>query len=150
MQDIDNEVLDGTSVSEALHRAAARVDGSLDQQLATLGLTSRQFLLLKSVALRDGINQMGLTDLTGIDRSTMTDMVGRLIDRGLLSRTKNPRDARAYIVRITDSGRRQMALAMPIVARIDDVVLKGIEPAPRQAFLLTLQAICAVPDRPGP
>jgi MarR family transcriptional regulator, temperature-dependent positive regulator of motility len=146
MQDSQDTFLYGTSISEALHRAAARIDGSLDQKLSTVGLTSRQYLLLKNASLHEGINQSRLTELTGIDRSTMTDMVSRLVSRGLLARTKNPLDARAYHVRITESGRQQLALAMPMATQIDDDLLGKIGPAPRQAFLQTLLSICELSD----
>ncbi len=153
MQDRENANQNEISISEVLHRAAARIDGKLDQHLSSLGLTSRQYLLLKSVAMHEGINQIGLTELTGIDRSTMTDMVGRLVTRGLISRSKNPFDARAYHVRITDSGQQLVDQAMPMATGIDDDLLSRIGPAPREAFVQTLRDICelsAAGEQPAP
>ena len=131
------------SASEALHRAAARIDAQLDQRLSKTGLTSRQYLLLKCVAGNDGINQVGLSELSGIDRSTMTDMVGRLVKRGLLVREKKPTDARAYCVKISDSGRQHLALAEPAATEIDAAVMKKIDPDFRRQFLQSLHAISA-------
>ena len=141
MQDNTNRCLDGTSVSELLHRAAARIDAHLDQRLANVGLTSRQYLLLKCVEANNGINQMGLTELSGIDRSTMTDMVGRLVTRGLLSRERKASDARAYAVSITDTGRQRLAVAGPIVIELDSSVINRLEPHLRDQFMQTLTAI---------
>jgi MarR family transcriptional regulator, temperature-dependent positive regulator of motility len=146
MQDSENANPNGISISEVLHRAAARIDGKLDHHLAAMGLTSRQYLLLKSVAVREGINQIGLTELTGIDRSTMTDMVGRLVTRGLLSRSKNPHDGRAYHVRITENGQQLVAQAMPLATGIDDDLLSRLGPVPREAFVQTLLDICELTD----
>lgn len=146
MQDCDNANSNGISISEVLHRAAARIDGKLDQHLAAIGLTSRQYLLLKSVGLHEGINQIGLTELTGIDRSTMTDMVGRLVTRGLLSRSKNPHDARAYHVRITENGQHLVAQAKPLADGIDDDFMSRIGPASREAFVQVLLDICVFSD----
>jgi MarR family transcriptional regulator, temperature-dependent positive regulator of motility len=146
MPDHVNSCLDAASVSEVLHRAAARIDASLDQGLATAGLTSRQYLLLKCVAANDGITQIGLTELSGIDRSTMTDMVGRLVSRGLLSREKKSTDARAYAVRITDSGRRHLDIGLPIAAKIDADVIATVAPEHRELFLSILLKIAMRPD----
>lgn len=129
------------SVSEALHRAAASLDGHMDRRLADIGLTARQFLLLKCVGANDGINQVGLSELSGIDRSTMTDMVGRLVSRGLLVREKRANDARAYCVRLTESGRRHLELAQPVAIEIDSAVLDKIAPELREKFLETLHLI---------
>lgn len=141
MSDNSNWCAGGASASEVLHRAAARIDARLDQRLSAAGLTSRQYLLLKCVAAHDGINQVGLSEQSGIDRSTMTDMVGRLVSRGLLMREKKPTDARAYSVRISDRGRQHLALAQPAAAEIDADVLDKIETSFRGQFLQSLQAI---------
>ncbi|MFZ1102753.1 MAG: helix-turn-helix domain-containing protein, partial [Hyphomicrobiaceae bacterium] len=39
---------------------------------------------------------------TGIDRSTLADIVRRLTRKGLLQRCRTNEDARAYAVRLTD------------------------------------------------
>ena len=126
-------------VSEVLHRAAARIDARLDQQLSEIGLTSRQYLLLRCVAENNGINQIGLTELTGIDRSTMTDMVGRLVARGLLVRQKKTTDARAYAVQITSTGTELLVRARPMADRIEASVVEKMPPGIREPFLETMK-----------
>lgn len=138
MQDNHDSLVCAVSPSEALHRAAARIDQRLDKRLAEFGLTSRQYLLLKCVGAQDGITQVGLSEMSGIDRSTMTDMVSRLVARNLLVRTKKASDARAYEVRLTEAGRQQLALAMPSVERIDTALLDKIAPHLRESFLQTI------------
>jgi DNA-binding MarR family transcriptional regulator len=146
MSDNNNWCADGASASEVLHRAAARIDSRLDQRLSAVGLTSRQFLLLKCVAANDGVNQVGLSKQSGIDRSTMTDMVGRLVNRGLLAREKKPNDTRAYCVMMTDSGRQHLAQAEPMVREIDRAVMEALEPDARNTFLQVLRAISETPE----
>ena len=50
------------------------------------------------------ISQTGLVEQTGVDRSTLADVVRRLVKKGLLQRKRTRRDARMYAVRLTAKG----------------------------------------------
>ena len=73
-------------------------------------LTPRQLAVLVTVANNEGLSQTGLVDRTGIDRSTLADIVRRLQRKGLLQRRRTKEDARAYAVKLTDEGRRVLRL----------------------------------------
>ena len=64
-----------------LHQVALPHD-AIFERWAVRGLTMRQLAVLTALAERDGVNQMTITQRTGIDRSTMTEIVGRLARRG--------------------------------------------------------------------
>src|ERR1700722_20452085 len=49
-------------------------------------LTKQQFTLLCALEQHDGASQTILVDITGIDRSTLAEMVRRMLEKGLLSR----------------------------------------------------------------
>jgi DNA-binding MarR family transcriptional regulator len=53
--------------------------------MGTSGLTPRQIVVLITVEQNEGISQTGIVDRTGIDRSTLADVVKRLKSRGLRS-----------------------------------------------------------------
>ena len=69
-------------------------------------LTPRQYAVLLTVAQNEGLNQTQLVELTGIDRSTLADVVRRMLKKGLLQRRRTRDDARAYAVKLTDEGRK--------------------------------------------
>ncbi len=56
-------------------------------------------------------SQTDLCDRTGIDRSTLADIVRRMVKAGLLERRRTRTDARKYSIRPTDSGLRAAARA---------------------------------------
>ena len=58
-------------------------------------LTPRQLAVLVTVAQNEGLSQTGLVDRTGIDRSTLADIVRRMQRKGLLQRRRTKEDARA-------------------------------------------------------
>ena len=51
-------------------------------------LTKQQFTLLCALEQNDGASQTALVEITGIDRSTLAEMVRRMLEKGLLSRER--------------------------------------------------------------
>jgi len=93
-----------TSLVHALHRASQAVEAVVEKQLADLGLTSRQATTLMAISGMSKSNQSELVEVTGIDRSTMADILRRLEIRGLIRRPRSKEDARARIVSLTAKG----------------------------------------------
>lgn len=75
-------------------------------RFAQLGgeITLRQFAVLAAVADAPGLSQVDLVRATGIDRSTLTEMLGRLEKRDLIARNTSEADARARAVTLTTQG----------------------------------------------
>lgn len=89
------------SVVHLLHRASQTAEDHLSRCAAFADVTPRQFSVLAAVAREPNVSQTELVNRTGIDRSTMADIVRRLVRNGLLSRSRTREDARAYAVRLT-------------------------------------------------
>jgi hypothetical protein len=76
---------------------------------------------------------------TGIDRSTLAELVARLIGKDLLARERSTLDARANTVRLTDAGRTAVHEAGPKVAQADARIMALVPGAKRDAFIKTLR-----------
>jgi DNA-binding MarR family transcriptional regulator len=105
------------------------------------GLTPRQYAVLVSVSENEGVSQTTLVESTGIDRSTLADIVRRMIKKGLLERRRTREDARAYAVRLSQEGRQKLHLAMPLAGRADDKLLASMSLEDRQRFIEMLSTI---------
>ena len=57
---------------------------------------------------------------------TVTKIVGRLRDDGLVTTASSERDARVTVVMLTDAGKQKVAEAMPLVGKIFDKGFKGM------------------------
>lgn len=82
--------------------------------LATLGLTAARFDLLY-VLHKQGelpITQRKLRVMLGVNRTTVSRMLGSLEALGLLSRTRSDLDRRTRVVRLTERGDRCMRVAV--------------------------------------
>lgn len=104
-------------------------------------MTPRQFAVLYTVAQNEGLSQTSLVDKTGIDRSTLADIIRRMLKKGLLQRRRTKEDARAYAVRLTDEGWRMLKAAEPMAKRVDDRILSVLSSQERERFLQDLAKI---------
>lgn len=108
------------SLTHLLHRACQIADGLFNEEAGATGLTSRQFAVIAAIAANRDISQTGLVVATGIDRSTVAEIVKRLLKRGLVKRRRTRQDARAYAVRLTDEGMDLLAKVEPAANRAEE------------------------------
>ena len=127
------------SPSHLLHRALQLALDIYAEEAGANALTQRQFAVLSAVQAKEGCTQSELVRATGIDRSTLAELVARLIGKNLLGRERSTLDARANTVRLTDEGRTAVAEAAPRVAAADARILALMPGARRDAFLKTLR-----------
>ena len=136
-----------TSVLHLLHRTGQYAEVIFTAELDSDKLTPRQYAVLLSVAANEDISQTGLVEATGIDRSTLADVVGRLESRGLLSRKRTRKDARTYAVRVTARGLEMLKMAKPVAVRTDERILSALRPNQRAEFKAALQEIVSAMKR---
>ena len=97
------------SALHLLHRAGQCAEVLFTNETGKADLTPRQYAILASVAQNPDISQTGLVEQTGVDRSTLADIVRRLVKKGLLQRKRTRRDARMYAVRLTAKGQSALS-----------------------------------------
>lgn len=104
-------------------------------------LTPRQYALLVAVAQNEGVSQTQLVEKTGVDRSTLADIVRRMLKKGLLQRRRTKDDARAYAVKLTDEGSRVLKAVGPLAKRVDEKILAVLPAAEQERFVQYLSSI---------
>ena len=123
------------SPSHLLHRVLQLALDIYAEECGQAGVTQRQFAVLAAVAENEGVTQTALVRATGIDRSTLADMVARMITKGHLERQRSSEDARANSVRLTAAGREALEAVRPMVAMADARILALLKPSKREGFL---------------
>ena len=131
------------SPTHLVHRVAQCAGDVFDAQTKEHHLTPRQVAVLTTAAENEGLSQTGIVDRTGIDRSTLADLVRRLKRKGLLERRRTKEDARAYAVKLTDQGRRVLRTIEPLAKKVDEQILAALPAKDRQLFIIALQSIIA-------
>lgn len=133
-----------------LHRAGQCAGDIFANEIGENDLTPRQYAVLLSVSLNEGLSQTDLVEQTGVDRSTLADIVRRMLKKGLLQRRRTKEDARAYAVKLTEEGWRVLKAAEPVVKRVDERILGGLSQKQREQLLDELAAIVETLSQPTP
>lgn len=125
--------LEAPTFGDRLHQVTQAYDADIAAKLANLDgtLTPSQFRTLHAVERHQPCSQTALVYVTGIDRSTLADIVHRLCRRQLLQRHRTKKDARAYAVKLTADGAKAVRKARDAVAKAEKVL--------RPLILSTLQ-----------
>ncbi len=136
------------SATHLLHRTLQLALDFHAEAAGAANLTQRQFTVLSAAAAVDGLTQNDLVRATGIDRSTLADLVARMLAKGLLQRERSATDARANTVRLSEAGREAMGSGAGAAAEADERLLALLSPKKRETFLKTLASLAAAADEP--
>ncbi len=131
------------SPSHLLHRVLQLALDIYTEETGKGALTQRQYAVLAACATTDGASQTDLVNMTGIDRSTLADMVARMIEKGWLGRERSKTDARAKTVRLTDKGSTALSEIAPKVQAADERILANLVASRRSGFISSLAALAA-------
>ncbi len=111
-------------------------------------ITQRQYTVLTAAAAAEGQTQNDLVRATGIDRSTLADLVARMLSKGLLERQRSATDARANTVRLSEAGRMALDASAGPAAAADERLLSYLPAKKRDGFVRALAALASAADDP--
>ena len=129
------------SPSHLLRRAQQYVSESFLKTSLADSVTLRQTVVLAAVAESEGLSQTELVQATGVDRSTLAEMIGRMEKKGLVVRSAAERDGRAKSVFLTAAGRAALAEAIPAIIAVDQALLEILPRNRRKSFRDTLEIV---------
>lgn len=85
-------------------------------------VTSVQYAALEILHKTPGVNQRQLGDELDVDRSTIADLVARMVRNGLIERSDDPVDKRSYVLFLTADGKKQLAILRPRVEEVERIL----------------------------
>lgn len=121
------------SLGADLLSVVARLNRLATQRVA-LPIPGAQARLLSTI---EDLDEARISELAAVDhcsQPTMTTQVRRLEDAGLTTRTTDPQDARAVLIRITDQGVRTLAQVRQDRAAAIDPELDRLVPEDRRTL----------------
>lgn len=134
------------SFSHLLKRAVQYSVHRYMEEVGKSGLTHRQFTVLSAVDVHDGKSQTELVKITGIDRSTLADLVARLMAQGYVQRRRTKEDARTNSVRLTPVGKKMLKTAQSGAEDVDKNLLSMFSVADRKTVVDCLGQIAEAMD----
>lgn len=98
-------------------------------------ITTRQFGVLLTLYKASPMLQSDLGRAMRIDKSTLGEMLGRMLDRGLVERNAWPKDRRVSQLSITDAGRALFESHFEGARRAQEELLAPLDPQERAILL---------------
>ncbi|HEY7608387.1 MAG TPA: MarR family winged helix-turn-helix transcriptional regulator [Alphaproteobacteria bacterium] len=128
-----------------LRRAQQRAVDLFVQAVGENGLRPPQFAVLVTVYQNPGLNQTHLVDKTGIDRSTVADMIDRMVARGYIERKRDAADQRVNTLWATGAGIAALDACVDAAMAVQDEILAPVPPEKRAAVLEALVLLAELP-----
>ena len=112
-----------------------------DQEAREFGMTRAQWAVLFRLERQEGLKQSELADLLDLQPITLTRLIDRLCDNGLIERRNDPNDRRAKRLFLTPAAR-------PVLDRLDQLgrdligsALAGVDRTAVDAMVTYLAAV---------
>ena len=119
----------GLSVGYLMARARASLLAGLDAELAPFGLNAMQYAVLKHLADGNARTAADLCRHMYYDTGSMTRILDRLEEKGLLRRERCQDDRRVVFLRVAAAGRAQLPRLRAVGSRVLDEHLAGFDAA---------------------
>jgi len=117
----------------------------LAQELSEFNLTVPQYTAMKALQnAGDNCTMSELADAARQISATMTGIVDRLVERGLLTRQRDPADRRAVRITLTEDGRQLLAAIQKKKRARLRQFLEQLTPAERQDFVRLVEKYLTV------
>ena len=124
-----------------LHEVARLLRKTFEQISRGSGLTRSQWQALAYLAQNEGINQSGLAELLDVEPITLSRILDRLENCGLIERHPHPSDRRVRILRLAPKARLKLFQARELGAIARREALTGLSEAEGFRLLETLKIL---------
>ena len=101
---------------------------AFDRLAVGLGVTRAQWKVLFKLTRKPGLRQVELADLLDLEPITLCRIVDRLEEAGLVERSRDPEDRRAWKLHVTAKAQPLIEKLQGVGARLVDEAFAGIDP----------------------
>lgn len=113
-------------------------------------LSHAQLSALASIVGDGPLRPGDLARAEAVAAPTMTRVIAELEGRGLVERSPDPADGRAWALTATDAGRDAVTLARHQRAEHVEALMAGLDDAQRESIRQAIDALEAAASHPGP
>lgn len=114
---------------------------AFDARVRTLGMTSQQARLLLILQVNEGENQGFYAEVLEVEPISLTRMIDRMEEAGLIERRRDPADRRAWRLFLTDRSRQLIDQVRACLTGLEDEMLTGLDEGQRAALAGMLETI---------
>jgi MarR family transcriptional regulator, organic hydroperoxide resistance regulator len=108
-------------------RVGVRMGELFSRRLQSYGVSLPMYRVMAALRQCDGQCLGDLSDMTSVEISTLSRLVGAMQRKGLLSRKRPDSNGRAVEISLTRSGRALLEKLMPLAQRHEKIGLRGLD-----------------------
>ncbi|HPS57167.1 MAG TPA: MarR family transcriptional regulator [Spirochaetota bacterium] len=125
-----------------ISRSVSRLKYYSIKRFSDQGITisPSQMGILFFLNIKGEMNMSALSSSMGLDNSTLTRLVDKLVKAGFAERIPNPLDRRGFLVQITEPGRKEGGRAAAISQEINRKILEGFTESEIEIFIRVLES----------
>lgn len=116
---------------------------TLDGTLRDLGMTSLQWRTVARLRREPGMRQSELADLLEVEPITLSRMIDRLADSGMVCRKPDPNDRRAWNLYLTDKADSLIRRLQIEANHVEDGALAGLNADERRVLAELVERVRA-------
>lgn len=116
-------------------------------QEVSRAITSPQFAALNALYGEPHLDQRTLGARISLDRSTMAEVVSRLVARGLIRTERDPRDARRKAIALTAKGVQEVRQLIPRTHAMTARLVGPLDAKQREQLLCLLTSVVQANER---
>jgi DNA-binding MarR family transcriptional regulator len=113
------------SIGRLIADVSGRLLAAFDEELTGMGITGAQWVILMRIARGCGSTAAELCRFSRYDTGSMTRMVDRLEEKGLVRRVRSRTDRRVIHLELTEAGQDLYPLLPPVAIKVLNAHLKG-------------------------
>ena len=125
----------------SLTQATIPLNARFRKAIGALALTQVEFTVLLLVTHNVELVQSQLCRVIGVSPPNMTNVLARLLTRGLLARSRSGSDGRKLVLRLTSAGEGLAKQAQAVAAHMEDDVLRRLTAIERDTLFALLRKV---------
>jgi MarR family transcriptional regulator for hemolysin len=129
------------SIGYWIFMASRSWERAIQEELAPLGITHRQFQVLAWLAYAGDMTQRDLTERMHVEAPTLAGILDRMERDGWISRQGSVEDRRQKIVRATERANPVWTQIVDCLQRVRERATRGLSPRQVEQAMATLDAI---------
>ena len=130
----------------ALRKIIQAIDMNSRKLVKRVGLTGPQLVILQEISNLGEVTAGEVARAVSLSQATLTGILERMEKRGLLSRRRSEHDKRRVMVRITDSGKKVLDDAPPLMQEEFVDEFSSLQEWEQNMILSSLQRLVAIMD----
>jgi DNA-binding MarR family transcriptional regulator len=132
---------DSQRILDSIRRLVRMLRVTDRQAQAELGVSGAQLFVLTELGKKGALSLNDLASRTLTDQSSVSMVITRLVEAGLVTRDRDDRDARRLVLNLTRAGRALLQKAPPVAQERLLAVFDRLTDAERKQFADTFEEI---------